>query len=250
METLGVIPARYHSTRLAGKVLMEVAGKPLIQHVYERAQKAKRLDALWIATDDSRVRAAALAFGAEVVMTSPTHRSGTDRVAEAVKKVSVKVVVNIQADEPLVAPAMVDLLVETLQKEKEAVGVVTLYRPLRRLADKQDLSNPNVVKVVMDRAGYALYFSRAQIPFYRKSPLPKSSFYLKHLGFYAYRKTHLLRLAEMTPSALERAEGLEQLRLLENGEKIRLVESPFNTIGVDTHEDLEKVRKILEKHKG
>ena len=248
METLGVIPARYHSTRLAGKVLLEVGGKPLLQHVYERAKKAKRLDELWIATEDNRIRQIASSFGAEVVMTSPTHVSGTDRVAEVAKKVSVQYLVNIQADEPLVAPAMIDLLVEALKKETKEVGMATLYRPLRRLADKEDLENPNVVKVVMDRKGYALYFSRTIIPFHRKSSLSRSPSYFKHLGFYAYRKEFLLRLTGMTPSSLEQAEGLEQLRVLENGEKIRLVESPYNTIGVDTHEDLEKVRKILEKN--
>ena len=248
METLGIIPARYHSTRLAGKVLLEVAGKPLLQHVYERARKAKRLDALWIATDDHRIRQIASSFGAEVVMTSPTHTSGTDRVAEVAKKVAVEYIVNIQGDEPLVAPAMIDLLVETLQKEKKEVGMATLYRPLRRLADKENLLNPNIVKVVMDRKGYAIYFSRATIPFHRKSPLSGTPAYFKHLGFYAYRKEFLLRMTAIEPSSLERAEGLEQLRVLENGEKIRLVESPFNTIGVDTHEDLERVRKILEKN--
>lgn len=247
METIGVIPARYHSSRLSGKVLMEVAGKPLVQHVYERVRKAKALDALLIATDDARVRAAALSFGAEVVMTSPTLASGTDRVAAVVKKLAVTYVVNIQADEPLVAPAMIDLLVETIKKEKKDVGMVTLFRPLRRLADKEEISNPNVVKVVMDPEGYALYFSRATIPFHRKDVLPKTPGYHKHLGFYAYRKELLLRMAAMNPSPLEQAEGLEQLRLLENGEKIRLIQSPYNTVGVDTHEDLEKVRKILEK---
>lgn len=248
MEAIGVIPARYQSTRLAGKVLLEIAGKPLIQHVYERAKRAKKLSALLIATDDHRVRQAATSFGAEVVMTASTHTSGMDRVAEVAKKIPAEIIVNIQADEPLVAPAMVDLLVETLKIEKKEVGVATLYRPLRRLADKEDLSNPNVVKVVMDQKEYAIYFSRNAIPFHRKSSLSGPPLYFKHLGFYAYRKEFLLRLTEMEPTPLEKAEGLEQLRVLENGEKIRLVESPFNTIGVDTHEDLEKVRKIIEKH--
>lgn len=247
MDAIGIIPARYQSTRLAGKVLLEIAGKPLIQHVYERAKRAKRLEALWIATDDHRVRQAATLFGAEVVMTSPTHTSGTDRVAEVAKKVPAEIIVNIQADEPLVAPAMVDLLVEMLKIEKKEVGMATLYRPLRRLADKEDLLNPNVVKVVMDQKGYALYFSRTAVPFHRKGAA-SAPLYFKHLGFYAYRKEFLLRLTEMEPTPLEKAEGLEQLRVLEHGEKIRMVESPFNTIGVDTHEDLEKVRKIIEKH--
>lgn len=248
METIGIIPARYHSTRLAGKVLLKIAGKPVIQHVYERAKKAKLLDALWIATDDARIKAVASSFGAEVVMTSSTHTSGTDRLAEVVRKLSVPYVVNIQADEPLVAPAMVDLLVETLEKEKKEVGIVTLYRPLRRLADKEDISNPNVVKVVMDREHYAVYFSRATIPYHRKTTPSGPPVYYKHLGFYAYRRDFLLRFSAMEPSPLEQAEGLEQLRVLENGGKIRMAESPYNTIGVDTHEDLEKVRKILERN--
>ncbi len=225
---------------------MEVAGKPLIQHVYERARNAKRLNALWIATDDTRIREAAESFGAEVVMTSSAHTSGTERIAEAVQDCEVDIVVNIQADEPLVAPQMIDLLVETLRKEKKEVGVATLFRPLRRLADEEDISNPNVVKVVMDLRGYALYFSRTAIPHPRPGGSNPPS-YLKHLGLYAYRKELLLRWSGWKRSPLEEAEGLEQLRLLENGEKIRLVESPYNTVGVDTHEDLEKVRKLLEK---
>lgn len=248
METLGVIPARYHSTRLAGKVLLKVAGKPLLQHVYERAKKARKLDALWIATDDNRIQQVAASFGAEVVMTSPSHASGTDRVAEVARKVSVQYIVNIQADEPLVAPSMVDLLVEALKQEPKAIGMATLYRPLRRLVDKEDLENPNVVKVVMDRNAYALYFSRAVVPFHRKNTSTPSPAYFKHLGFYAYRKEFLLRLTEMAPSPLEQAEGLEQLRVLENGESIRMVESPYDTIGVDTHDDLEKIRNLLEKN--
>jgi len=217
VETLGVIPARYQSSRLAGKVLMKVAGKPLIQHVYERASKAKQLQALWIATDDQRIEQTAKAFGAKVVKTSPIHTSGTDRVAEVVKDVDVQYVVNIQGDEPLVAPVMVDLLVETLKQEKKEVGVVSFYRPLRRLADKEDILSPNVVKVVMDHEEYALYFSRSVIPFQRKMPGAKLATYKKHLGFYAYRKETLLRFTEMNPSPLEEVEGLEQLRLLEQG---------------------------------
>jgi len=245
VETLGVIPARYHSTRLAGKVLIDIAGKPLIQHVYERARKAKRLDALWVATDDKRIQQTAESFGAKAIMTSPDHRSGTDRIAEVIETLPIKIVVNIQADEPLVAPSMIDLLIETLQKEKQDVGVTTLYRPLRRLTDEGDLTDPNVVKVVMDQKKYALYFSRSAIPFSKQTS--KTSNYSKHLGFYAYRKELLLRWSQFLPSPLEESEGLEQLRLLEHGEKIRMVESPFNTVGVDTHEDLEKVRRILEK---
>ncbi|MBI4435916.1 MAG: 3-deoxy-manno-octulosonate cytidylyltransferase [Candidatus Omnitrophica bacterium] len=248
METLGVIPARYLSTRLAGKVLLEIAGKPLVQHVYERARKAKQLDELWIATDDPRVQWAASSFGAKVVMTSPTHTSGTDRVAEVVRKMKVKQVVNIQADEPLVAPAMVDLLVETLKGEPKEVGMATLCRPLRRLVDQKDLTNPHVVKVVMDLKGYAIYFSRAAVPFHRTPSSFKSPRYFKHLGFYAYRQEFLLRFTTLAPSPLELTEGLEQLRALEHGEKIRVVQSPFDTVGVDTYEDLEKVRRILEKN--
>jgi len=248
VETLGVIPARYQSSRLAGKVLLEIAGKPLIQHVYERARKAKQLDDLWIATDEPRVQRVASSFGAKVVMTSPAHASGTDRVAEVVRKTKAKQVVNIQADEPLVAPAMVDLLVETLKGEPKEVGMATLCRPLRRLVDQKDLANPHVVKVVMDLKGYAIYFSRSAIPFHRIPSSFRSPRYFKHLGFYAYRREFLLRLTAMEPTPLELSEGLEQLRALENGEKIRVVVSPFDTIGVDTYEDLERVRRILEKH--
>ncbi len=248
METLGVIPARYQSTRLAGKALLDIGGKPLVQHVYERAKKSKELEELWIATDDSRIAEAAKGFGAKVIMTSSTHLSGTDRVAEVARQNSVKFIVNIQADEPLVAPAMIDLLVSALKKEGEEVGMASLYRPLRRLADEKDLLSPNVVKVIMDRKGYALYFSRGVIPFHRKSPsFSGTPPYFKHLGFYAYRRDFLLYLTSLEPSPLELTEGLEQLRVLENGGKIRMVKSPFDTVGVDTYEDLERVRKILGK---
>lgn len=247
MKTLGVIPARYGSTRLPGKVLMELAGKPMIEHVYERARKAKSLDECLVATDDERVREACKAFGCQVMMTSPHHPSGTDRVAEVVRGwPSVEVVVNIQADEPLLEPEAIDLAVEALL-EDPSIPMATLVHPIR---DYQELMDPHVAKVVMDEKGFALYFSRSPIPFsfdvQPESFLPQGIYY-RHIGLYAYRSPFLLHLCQLPPSPLEKIERLEQLRALQNGYKIKVKVTSYTSIGVDTREDLEKVRKLMEK---
>ncbi len=251
MKNLGVIPARYRSTRLSGKVLLPIGGKPLVQHVYEKACQAKRLEEVWVAADDQRVQEAAAQFGAKCVMTSASHRSGTDRIAEVVSEVAVERVVNLQADEPLLEPSMIDTLLEGMERDP-SIQMATLCHAI---LDAQDLANPNVVKVVRDRQGNALYFSRHPIPYVRSLDIPgdPSRFssgaaeWYKHIGLYAYTKSFLLTWRHLSPTPLEQLEGLEQLRVLEHGIRIRVFDSPYETLGVDTMEDLERVRKILEK---
>ena len=260
MKNLGVIPARYHSTRLAGKVLLPVGGKPLVQHVYEKACRSERLEEVWIATDDQKVQEAAKRFGATCLLTDPSHRSGTDRIAEVVSEVAVERVVNIQADEPLLEPSMIDILLEGMEKDP-SIQMATLCHAI---LNEQDFANPNVVKVVRDRRGDALYFSRHPIPYVRSFDMAQDRSksgersrtlldsdpqtpWLKHIGIYAYTKSFLSVWRKFSPTPLERLEGLEQLRVLEHGIRIRVFDSPYETLGVDTMEDLERVRRVLEK---
>jgi len=243
MKTIGVIPARYASTRLKAKVLVDLLGKPLIQHVWERARQAKRLDGLLIAVDDEHVKAVCEGFGAKVVMTSPDCTSGSDRIMEAVKDLSAAYILNIQGDEPLIDPSIIDNLVTTLWKERQA-PVATV---MKRIDKEDDLINPNVVKVVVDRKGYALYFSRSVMPFNREGVAFNSLAYYKHLGIYGYQKSFLMSFKKLPKSMLEDVEKLEQLRVLEAGYKIKVIETDKETISVDTVEDLEKVKSILRK---
>jgi len=245
MKAIGVIPARYASTRLKAKVLVDLLGKPLIQHVWERASQAKRLDGLLIATDDERVKNVCESFGAKVVMTSPACASGSDRIIEAVKDLNAAYILNIQGDEPLIDPGVIDNLVMTLWKEKQA-PVATV---IKRIDKEEDLVNPNVVKVVVDKKGYALYFSRSIMPFNRDAVDFKELVYFKHLGIYGYHKSFLMSFKKLPKSKLEETEKLEQLRVLEAGYKIRVIETDKETISVDTAEDLEKVKSILRKLK-
>ena len=237
---VGVIPARYGSTRFPGKALARVGGSPLIQRVWERSRESKRLQRLMVATDDERILEAVRKFGGEGVMTSPMLASGTDRVWEAVKKTSAQLIVNIQGDEPLMTSGLVDQLVEGLEQESTA-QMTTLRYEMRSAAGYND---PNVVKVVTDEKGWALYFSRAPIPHYRQKDCSSPVWY-KHLGLYAYRRAVLEQFVRWAPSALEMAEKLEQLRALERGVRIRVLDSSVNTIGVDTPEDLKQVERIL-----
>lgn len=241
MKIVGVIPARWASTRFEGKVLAKLAGKPMIQHVWERSLKAKKLNGLIIACDDTRVLEAAKAFGAKAVMTSPNHNSGTDRIAEAVKDLDVEIVVNIQGDEPLIDPKLIDDLAACLVNDASA----PMATVIKKFAADEDVANPNVVKVVINEKGYALYFSRSVIPFDR--PKAGGIIYYKHLGIYAYRKKFLLGYNDLPASSLERAEQLEQLRAVEAGERIKTVETDITTIGVDVPEDLVKVERILSR---
>jgi 3-deoxy-manno-octulosonate cytidylyltransferase (CMP-KDO synthetase) len=241
LEVIGVIPARYQSTRLPFKLTRALCGKPLLQWVWERASQARLLDSLVIACDDARLCDLAKSFGAKVMMTSPKHSSGTDRVAEAVRDTSVKIVLNIQADEPLINPLSIDRLAEEMLSNPQLV-MATLRR---KIDDESDVLNPNIVKVVCDKDAFALYFSRFAIPYYRQAPQTKV--YYKHLGIYAYTKDFLYTFKNLPFSYLEDAEKLEQLRALEAGYKIKVVETIFNSWGVDTEEDLQKLEAMLKE---
>ena len=246
MQVVGVIPARYGSTRLKGKVLLDLCGKPLIQHVWEGASKAKTLDIVLIATDDEKVKQVCEGFGAKVVLTSPACQSGSDRISQAVKNIPAAIVLNIQGDEPLMSPSAIDDLVKGILNEKDA-PVATL---VRKITKKKDIESPSVVKAVIDNKGFALYFSRATIPFDRDQRSKKPKVYYKHLGIYAYRKSFLMDFNNLPASKLEQTEKLEQLRILEAGYKIKVIETDQDSIGVDTKEDLLKVKRILEAKDG
>lgn len=244
MEVLGIIPARYDSTRFKGKVLADLFGKPLIQHVYERAKRAVRLDDLVVAADDQRVVEAVNNFGGKVILTSKEYISGTDRLREVASLIDSKIIINIQGDEPLIHNSMIDSLAQCLLSDP-SIPMATL---IKKIDNEEELNNPNVVKVVIDRLGYALYFSRRTIPYLRE-PLGKKSevVFYKHIGIYGYTRDFLFTFNNMPPSPLEKAEKLEQLRALEHGYKIKTIETTFDTIGVDTPEDLEKVKEKLKE---
>ncbi|OFW14543.1 MAG: 3-deoxy-manno-octulosonate cytidylyltransferase [Acidobacteria bacterium RIFCSPLOWO2_02_FULL_67_21] len=236
---VAVIPARYHSTRFPGKALADIAGRPMVEHVYRRAAAARGVDAVVVATDDPRIAAAVERFGGIARMTRASHRSGLDRVAEVAADLDCPLVVNVQGDEPLVEPDMIAEVVAALAGDP-AVEMSTVCR---RIAEPSEYTDPNVVKVVADRDGNALYFSRAPIPFERGGAAAPA---YKHIGLYAYRRPFLLRLAALPQSPLEQAEALEQLRVLEHGFRIRTVVTQHDSIGVDTPQDLERVRRHLE----
>ena len=236
-SAIAIIPARLASTRLPRKVLREIAGQPMIARVYEAAKKSPLLRDVIIATDSEEVLQLAQASGWKAQMTSDKHRSGTDRVYEVAQRVAADVYVNIQGDEPLARPEHVDALLRPMQDPKVMVSTVKTPCP------PQDLDNPNAVKVVTDPNGRALYFSRSRIPFDRDKTGAVT--YFKHLGFYAYRRAALERFCNLPESKLEAAERLEQLRFLDNGIDIYVAETPFNTVGVDTEEDLKKVEEML-----
>jgi 3-deoxy-manno-octulosonate cytidylyltransferase (CMP-KDO synthetase) len=248
MHAVCVVPARYDSQRFRGKVLADVGGKPLVQHVYERAARAARLDAVWIATDSARVEAAAHRFTTNVVVSGQPHSTGTDRVAEVARDLEAGIFINVQTDEPMMEPALVDALVALMDDP-----AVRFASAMSRIRDTRDLLDPNVVKVVCDGAGDALYFSRAPIPWPRGVDLEASMSWPdglvahKHIGIYAYRRDALLELAETPRSAAEVTESLEQLRVLDRGWGMRILDWDYHGIGVDTEEDLERLRKHLIK---
>lgn len=245
METIGVIPARYGSTRFEGKVLADLNGKPLVQHVWERTQRANLLDRVIIACDDERVKEVAEGFGAEVVFTAKAHACGTDRISEVINPIDCKYVVNIQADEPMIYASMIDSVVSILQQNKEA-EVATL---IKKIDNTEELHDPNVVKAVVDRQGWALYFSRSLIPHRRGFNFDEEVDYYKHIGLYAYTKDFLFTYTNLPESRLEKIEKLEQLRILENGHRIITAETNLLSIGVDTPADLEKVKELLAQEK-
>jgi 3-deoxy-manno-octulosonate cytidylyltransferase (CMP-KDO synthetase) len=239
LEAVGIIPSRFRSVRFPGKALAVLSGKPLIQHVYERSSAARSLERVLVATDDPRILEAVQRFGGEALLTSPDHPSGTDRLAEVARKMEARIFVNVQGDEPLVDPRDIDALVEALRREP-AVEMATLKGPIR---NREEMENPNVVKVVCDREGNALYFSRSPIP-YRGDGEVRGAY--RHQGLYAYRRQLLLEIAATAPGALERMENLEQLRVLETGRGIRVLDALGGSIGVDTPEDLRRVQSLLD----
>ena len=240
MKTLGVIPARYGAQRFPGKPLVLIAGKPLVQRVYEQARQARHLDRVVVATDDTRIADAVQKFGGEFVMTPTSCPSGTDRAAEVARQLDCDRIVNIQGDEPLMRPEMIDQLVDGLGDSDMA----TLARPID---SAEILADPNNVKVVFAHNGNALYFSRHPIPFVRDTGAPAKHF--RHLGIYAYQRQFLLKFVQLPQSALERAEKLEQLRALENGFTIKVLVTPYDSVGVDTPADVPRVEAILRNNK-
>lgn len=245
MDVIGVIPARYSSTRFQGKVLADLLGKPMIQHVWERAKQALLLEDLIIACDDERIAKVTQDFGAKVVMTAKAHASGTDRIIEVVNPIEVRIVINIQADEPLIHPMMIDAVAQALLDDN-AVLMATM---MRKIDNPTDLADPNVVKVVVDKNNFALYFSRAAIPYHAKGSQISSPACYKHIGLYAYTKDFLFTFKNLPASNLEEIERLEQLRVLEEGFRIKVIETKYDTIGVDTPQDLEKVKPYLREEK-
>ena len=242
---LVAIPARWGSTRFPGKALHSIAGKPLVQHVWERCQECKAVDDVIIATDDERIVAAAEAFGARAVMTNPSHPSGTDRIAEAAGQFPEHdVIINVQGDEPLISPALIDQLAQTLRQEP-SVAMITAAALIHEPAQ---VSDPNVVKVVIDTKGDALYFSRSPVPCVRNSD-PRTG-HRRHLGIYGFRRDFLFQFVAWAPSMLEMTESLEQLRAVENGIRIRVVMTEDLSPGVDTLEQAHAVEKLISEMRG
>jgi 3-deoxy-manno-octulosonate cytidylyltransferase (CMP-KDO synthetase) len=250
----GVIPARYASSRFPGKALADLGGRPLVWHVYERARQARALGRVLVATDDERIRRTVEELGGEARMTSAAHSSGSERAAEVARDLREPIVVVIQGDEPLIEPAAIDAAVRPLTADPE-VAVSTLVEPLE---EPDEIFDPNVVKVVLDGRGEALYFSRSPIPYLRGEGALRADFrpllarrgrgaprYLKHVGLYAFRRERLLELSALPDCEAGSAEGLEQLKWLHAGARVRAVAAPGRSVGVDTPEDLERVRRLL-----
>ncbi|HYE75973.1 MAG TPA: 3-deoxy-manno-octulosonate cytidylyltransferase [Blastocatellia bacterium] len=251
---VAIIPARYASTRLPGKPLLDIAGKPMILHVVERAKEVAAIDRVIVATDDERVWKAVNDAGEEAMMTSADHQTGTDRLAEVASKLDAEIIVNVQGDEPLIEPTIIESAIAPMLAD-DSIVMATTCEPIDSL---EDVLNPNVVKVVVDNAGFALYFSRQPIPFPRaevnqygslaealKANPALLKLYAKHTGLYVYRRDFLLKYAGLHTTPLERTELLEQLRALENGYRIKVVKAAHRSIGVDTPEDLARVRQLM-----
>lgn len=254
MKISAIIPARFASSRLPGKPLLEIGGKPMILHVVARAKEVAELTQIIVATDDQRIFDVITAAGETAVMTSPDHQTGTDRLAEVAAQIDADIIVNIQGDEPFIAPATIAAALQPLRDDSSIV-MATTCEPIESAAD---LLNPNVVKVVTDPHGFALYFSRSPIPFSRTAILAHGSIeaainaqpellqlFAKHTGLYVYRREFLLQYAKMEATPLEKIEALEQLRVLENGYRIKVIKTAHRSIGIDTLEDLEKVRNTV-----
>lgn len=243
MSAVVIIPARWGSSRFPGKPLYEIAGKPLLRHVWERCYRAQKIDTIIIATDDMRIADAGFAWGAEVALTSAKHQSGTDRIAEVAKRSKkFSIIVNVQGDEPLVDPRLIDRLVETLRTNR-SVAIVTAAHPF---SDARGALSPHQVKVVIDRSSNALYFSRAPIPASRTVE-GGCSLFLRHQGIYGFRRATLLQFVQWKPTPLERCESLEQLRALENGVRVHVLVTKHGSPGVDTPADADYVAALLSR---
>jgi 3-deoxy-manno-octulosonate cytidylyltransferase (CMP-KDO synthetase) len=238
---LAVIPARYASTRFPGKPLAPIAGRAMIQHVVERVRQSKTVTRVVVATDDDRIRTAVEGFGGEAVMTRSDHRSGTDRVAEVSAHIPADIYVNVQGDEPLIAPQTIDAIVSAMLEDAS----IQIATPCIAIIEPNDIMDPNVVKVVLDFDGNALYFSRAPIPWVRDTSANVAVSHWKHLGLYAFRHDALVEYPTLPPGELEPVEQLEQLRWLENGFRIRVVETAHDAVSVDVPADAERVEKLL-----
>ncbi|RJQ41119.1 MAG: 3-deoxy-manno-octulosonate cytidylyltransferase [Anaerolineaceae bacterium] len=242
MFVLGIIPARYGSSRLEGKPLKDICGKPMIQHVYERVLQSKLLNEVIVATDDERIVTAVKQFGGKAQMTSIDHKNGTDRIAEVARDIPADIVVNIQGDEPLIDPRMIDEAIQPMMTDME-LKACTLCRPI---LSEEDVTSPHVVKTVFDIQGNALIFSRAPIPYPRNRQLYQA---YEHIGVYVYRKDFLMQYIKMSQTPLEITESLEQLRIIENGirMKVVVVTVPYEGLSVDTQEDLDRVRAMIKE---
>lgn len=237
MKIIGIIPARYSSTRLPGKPLIQIKGKPMIQRVYEQSLKSKLINNVIVATDDKRIFDSVKKFGGEVMMTSSKHLSGTDRICEVAKKIKCDIVVNIQGDEPFIDPKNIDMAIKPLIDDRK-INISTLAC---KFSDAIELIDVNKVKVVFDKKNFALYFSRNVIPYCVNNLSVEKFKYYKHIGLYVYRKSFLLKFSKMKKSYLENAEKLEQLRILENGEQIKIVITKKDSLSVDTLEDVKLI---------
>lgn len=243
-KVIGVIPARYASSRFPGKIIAKISGKPMIQRVYDQARKSSLLDQLFVAADDERVLNCVKEFGGKAIMTGSYHQSGTDRIAEVVEKFEDSIIVNIQGDQPLFDPIMIDEAVQPL-----LIDSSLQMSTIKTKIDQEDYNDPDVVKVVVDENDYALYFSRSLIPYYRDNSKTEV---FEHVGLYVYRKDFLLEISRLPQSYLEKVESLEQLRVLEKGYKIKVIETKSNRnagVSVDTPEDLAKAEKLIEEMK-
>ena len=241
MKCLGVIPSRYASTRLEGKPLKDICGHTMIEWVYKRT-KLSNLDEVVVATDDERIYEEVERFGGKAILTSKEHENGTSRIAEVCTKYEdYDVIVNVQGDEPLIEPEMINSIINSF-KEDDTISMSTLKYKIDTM---EEIENPNYVKVITDKKGYALYFSRSVIPYPRKLDIQN---YYKHVGIYGYKRDFVVEYAKMEPTPLELSESLEQLRALENGYRIKVMETPYKIIGVDTQEELEKVREYIKEN--
>jgi 3-deoxy-manno-octulosonate cytidylyltransferase (CMP-KDO synthetase) len=240
MTAIVIIPARYDSSRFPGKPLYPLRGIPLIQHVYENSKRSRLADDVIVATDSETIFERVFAFGGKARMTDKNHPSGTDRIAEVAASLNYDIIVNVQGDEPLIRPEMIDDVITVLTDERASIGTL-----MKKIEDPKEIGDPHVVKVVFDKEHFALYFSRAPIPFRASHSELQAADYFKHIGIYSYRREALITFSGLEPGELEQTEKLEQLRALDNGMKIKMKETFFETYGVDTPEDLERVEKCL-----